>query len=42
MIFTFYKAQGKSVGSSIVEDDKLDLARELTAKAKVSRGLLTG
>jgi len=29
MIFTFYKAQGKSVGSSLVEEDKLDLARSL-------------
>lgn len=35
MIFTFYKAQGLSVGSSLVEEDKLDLAKELMAKAKV-------
>jgi phosphoglycerate kinase len=35
MIFTFYKAQGLSVGSSLVEEDKLDLARDLMAKAKV-------
>ena len=34
MIFTFYKALGKSVGGSLVEDDKIDLARELMAKAK--------
>jgi phosphoglycerate kinase len=34
MIFTFYKAQGKSVGSSLVEDDKIDLAKELMAKAE--------
>ncbi|KAL6616220.1 hypothetical protein ACP70R_038490 [Stipagrostis hirtigluma subsp. patula] len=34
MIFTFYKAQGLSVGSSLVEDDKLDLATSLLAKAK--------
>jgi len=33
MIFTFYKAQGKSVGSSLVEDDKIDLAKELISKA---------
>jgi len=33
MIFTFYKAQGKTVGSSLVEDDKIDLAKELIAKA---------
>ncbi|CAA7405466.1 unnamed protein product [Spirodela intermedia] len=34
MIFTFYKAQGLSVGSSLVEEDKLDLATTLIAKAK--------
>ncbi|URE10805.1 Phosphoglycerate kinase [Musa troglodytarum] len=34
MIFTFYKAQGFSVGSSLVENDKLELASSLLAKAK--------
>ncbi|MGA1476768.1 MAG: phosphoglycerate kinase, partial [Prochlorothrix sp.] len=34
MIFTFYKAQGKAVGGSLVEEDKLALAKELEAKAK--------
>nr|AKP17751.1 phosphoglycerate kinase [Auxenochlorella pyrenoidosa] len=34
MIFTFYKADGKAVGASLVEEDKLDLAKELVAKAK--------
>jgi phosphoglycerate kinase len=34
MIFTFYKARGLKVGNSLVEDDKLDLARALEAKAK--------
>jgi len=34
MIFTFYKALGKSVGASLVEDDKIDLAKELMAKAE--------
>ncbi|MGB3670389.1 MAG: phosphoglycerate kinase [Phormidesmis sp.] len=34
MIFTFYKARGMSVGSSLVEEDKLDLAKKLEAKAK--------
>ncbi len=34
MIFTFYKAQGFKVGSSLAEGDKLDLARSLIEKAK--------
>lgn len=34
MIFTFYKARGLSVGKSLVEEDKLELARTLEAKAK--------
>jgi phosphoglycerate kinase len=34
MIFTFYKARGLNVGKSLVEEDKLDLARTLEAKAK--------
>ena len=34
MIFTFYKAQGLSVGSSLVEEDKLGLATTLIEKAK--------
>ncbi|KAI7844575.1 hypothetical protein COHA_001933 [Chlorella ohadii] len=34
MIFTFYKAQGLSVGASLVEEDKLALAKELMEKAK--------
>ncbi len=34
MIFTFYKARGLSVGKSLVEADKLDLAKSLEAKAK--------
>lgn len=38
MIFTFYKAQGISVGSSLVEEDKLDLATSLLSKAK-SKGV---
>ena len=29
MIFTFYKARGLSVGNSLVEDDKLELAKAL-------------
>jgi 3-phosphoglycerate kinase len=34
MIFTFYKARGLKVGGSLVEEDKLELAKELEAKAK--------
>ena len=34
MAFTFFKAQGIPVGSSRVEADKLDLAREILALAK--------
>ncbi|KAJ8506854.1 hypothetical protein OPV22_007740 [Ensete ventricosum] len=38
MMFTFYKAQGYSVGSSLVEEDKLNLATTLLEKAK-SKGV---
>ncbi|WP_269616564.1 phosphoglycerate kinase [Prochlorococcus marinus] len=34
MIFTFYKARGLSVGNSLVEEDKLELASALEKKAK--------
>ncbi|KAF3885908.1 MULTISPECIES: phosphoglycerate kinase [Nostocales] len=34
MIFTFFKARGLSVGKSLVEEDKLELAKSLEAKAK--------
>lgn len=34
MIFTFYKARGLTVGKSLVEEDKLELAKSLEAKAK--------
>ena len=34
MIFTFYKARGLRVGKSLVEEDKLELAKTLEAKAK--------
>ncbi len=34
MIFTFYKARGLSVGKSLVEEDKLELAKALEIKAK--------
>ena len=34
MAYTFLKAQGKEIGDSLCEDDKLDLALELLRKAK--------
>tara|TARA_Y100001933_G_scaffold72831_1_gene74357 strand:- start:4769 stop:5977 length:1209 start_codon:yes stop_codon:yes gene_type:complete len=34
MIFTFFKARGLDVGKSLVEDDKLQLAKDLEEKAK--------
>ena len=34
MTYTFVKAQGGNIGNSIVENDKLDLALEIIAKAK--------
>jgi triosephosphate isomerase len=36
MAYTFFKAQGLPIGKSLVEDDKLDLARKLLADAKQS------
>lgn len=32
MIFTFYKARGLDVGSSLVEEDKIELARSLEVR----------
>ncbi len=34
MSYTFFKAMGGSIGSSLCEDDKLDLAKDLIRKAK--------
>jgi phosphoglycerate kinase len=34
MVFTFLKARGLNVGSSLVEEDKIQLAKDLEAKAK--------
>lgn len=36
MMFTFLKAQGKEIGKSLLEDDKVDLAKELIAKAEAN------
>lgn len=33
MMFTFLKAQGYNIGKSLVEEDKIELAKELLAKA---------
>jgi phosphoglycerate kinase len=41
MAYTFLKARGVAVGRSLVEDDKLDVAREIETKAK-DRGLPFG
>ena len=38
MAYTFLRAMGRQVGKSLVEDDKLELARELMEKAK-ARGV---
>lgn len=35
MAYTFFKALGGSIGNSLVEADKLDLAKELIQKAKI-------
>lgn len=32
MAYTFFKAQGKTIGTSLVENDKVDLAKSLIAK----------
>jgi phosphoglycerate kinase len=34
MAYTFFKAEGKPVGKSLVEEDKLDAAREIVTRAK--------
>ena len=34
MAYTFYKAMGGQVGNSLVEEDKLDTAKELLSKAE--------
>lgn len=41
MAFTFLKAQGKEVGKSLVEEDKLDIARQFLEEAE-RRGIFVG
>ena len=41
MAYTFLKSRGVAVGRSLVEDDKLDVARDIETKAK-ARGLQFG
>jgi phosphoglycerate kinase len=36
MAYTFYKAQGKEIGTSLLEAEKVDLAKEVLANAKKS------
>lgn len=38
MIFTFYKAMGKNIGNSLLEEDKIGLAKDILGKAK-AKGL---
>ena len=37
MAFTFFKAQGKEIGKSLLEEEKLDLAKEVLKKAEGSK-----
>ena len=37
MAFTFFKAQGKEIGKSLLEEEKLGLAKELLEKVKSSK-----
>lgn len=36
MAFTFFKAQGKVIGKSLLEEEKIELAKEVLEKAKTS------
>jgi phosphoglycerate kinase len=36
MAFTFFKAQGKEIGKSLLEEEKIELAKEVLEKAKSS------
>jgi phosphoglycerate kinase len=41
MMFTFFRAQGKNVGSSLVEEDRIGIAKELLEHARVKGVALT-
>ncbi len=36
MIFTFFKAQGKEIGKSLLEEDRIEMAREILQQAETS------
>lgn len=36
MAFTFFKAEGKEIGKSLLEEEKIDIAKEVLGKAKKS------
>ncbi|MGB5893443.1 MAG: phosphoglycerate kinase [Ignavibacteriaceae bacterium] len=40
MAFTFLKAQGKEIGKSLLEEEKLDMAKDILAKLKNSKAKL--
>ncbi|MCS7053160.1 MAG: phosphoglycerate kinase [Ignavibacterium sp.] len=37
MAFTFFKAQGKEIGKSLLEEDKIDLAKDILSKVNNSK-----
>ena len=37
MAYTFYKAQGKEIGTSLCDDESIELCREILAKARQSK-----
>lgn len=40
MAYTFFKAQGQEIGTSLLEEDKIDLAKEILKKAESSNAKL--
>jgi phosphoglycerate kinase len=42
MAYTFFKAMGKPVGKSLVEDDKLDSARDVMSRTVVESDVVSG